>query len=364
MRYALILAGGSGLRLWPMSRRSLPKQLIPFLEGKSLLEVSVDRLSGLVAPERQYICANRAHRQHILQTLAGWPAERFIGEPVGRDTLCAVGVSTAILATEDPEAVVAIFTADHLIEPVEEFRRIISQGYALVENHPNYLVTFGIVPSEASTNFGYLELGKEMENGSRRVSRFQEKPSAEKAEAFLQAGPDRYLWNSGMFVWKASTLLECIRRYEPLIYDQILFLAREWKQADTNPLWPEVYSQVKKISIDYAVMEPASNDPEVTIASFSMPLRWLDVGSWPAYARTCRQDPQGNAIAADKAVTWNASSNLMVSDDPQHLIVLAGCENLAVIHTSDATLVFRTDCAESLKQIHSLVQERFGEQFL
>jgi mannose-1-phosphate guanylyltransferase len=159
MQYAVIMAGGAGTRLWPMSRSALPKQLIPFLNGRCLLEVAYDRFEGLVPTERRYVCAAERHRDVIGSALPSLNGAQFLGEPTGRDTLAAVGLSAAVIAASDPEAIIGVFTSDHLIEPVTDFQKIISAGFQLVEQHPNTLVTFGITPTGPATGFGYLELG-------------------------------------------------------------------------------------------------------------------------------------------------------------------------------------------------------------
>ena len=350
------MAGGSGVRLWPMSRRGLPKQLIPFIGGRSLLEIAADRLEGLAPEANRYICAGEAHREAVLGALGGWPEERYIGEPAGRDTLAAVALSAAVIARRDPEAAIAVFTSDHLIEPVDGFRRTVARGYELVERHPETLVTFGVAPDGPSTGYGYLELGEELEGGARRVREFREKPAAAPAREYFEAGPDRYLWNSGMFVWRAATLLDCVRLYEPAAREAVARAAAAWDAPERAAVLAAAYAGLRKVSLDYAIMEPASRDPLVRVAAIPMPLRWLDVGSWPSWARTLAADERGNAVAA-RALLQDASRNVIASSDPGHLVAVLGCEDLIVIHTPGATLVCRADQAEAIKQLHAKLPE-------
>lgn len=361
MRYALIIAGGSGTRLWPMSRAALPKQLIPFISGRSLLKIALDRLDGMLPSEQCLICAGQTHAQAIRQALPHVGPEQFLGEPCGRDTLNAVGFSAAVIAQRDPQATIAVFTADHIIEPVDQFQAIVNAGYDLVEQHPETLVTFGITPTAAATGYGYLELGDPFDGPAQRVRQFREKPNLETAQQYFAAGPARFLWNSGMFVWRASTLLDCIHRYAPQNYAGLMQIAEAWDTPQREAVLNNVYPTLKKISVDFAVMEPASCDPAVTVAAIPMPLRWLDVGSWPSLAETCPHDEHGNALAADRAVLLDTRGTLAASSDPKHVIATIGCDNLIIVHTPDATLVCRADCADSIKELHRQVAERWGE---
>ncbi|TWU39591.1 Mannose-1-phosphate guanylyltransferase [Novipirellula artificiosorum] len=347
-----------------MSRANLPKQLIPFIGGKSLLQLAFDRLEGLVPASNRYVCAGQGHAEVIADSLVGFSGEQFLGEPIGRDTLNAVAFSAAAIAAQDPDAVIAVFTADHIIEPIDEFLKIVDHGFRLAEQDADTLVTFGIAPTVAATGYGYLELGDVIDDSARVVKEFREKPDQETAGEYFAAGPQRYLWNSGMFVWKASTLLECVRRYEPEISKGIDQIGAAWTTPQRDSVLAKVFPTLKKISVDFAVMEPASRDLRVRVAAVPMPLQWLDVGSWPMFAETCENDGDGNSLGSGRSMLLDTRRTLVASSDPEHLITTIGCEDLIIIHTPDATLVCRADQAEEIKQLHQLVGEKYGPQWL
>jgi mannose-1-phosphate guanylyltransferase len=346
-----------------MSRNELPKQLIPLAGKRNLLQRAVARLEGLIQPSELYICAGQRQRGRILEALDGFPDQQFIGEPAGRDTLPAIGVSAAVISRRDPEAVMAVFTADHLIEPADVFQRTVAHGYALVERHPGTLVTFGIQPDSASTGYGYLELGELRDGAAFSLKHFQEKPGREIAQAYFEAGPARYLWNSGMFVWRVSTILDCIRRYVPEAFDWIIRIADAWDTPERDAVLDGAYRELWKISIDYAVMEPASRDESVRVAVIPMQLRWLDVGSWPAFFNALAADEKCNTASGARSVLQDTIRTSIASDDPRHLIAAIGCEDLIIVHTADATMVCRSDQAQAVKRLHAAVRERFGEEY-
>jgi mannose-1-phosphate guanylyltransferase len=363
MRYAVIIAGGSGTRLWPMSRLLQPKQLLPLIQGRSLLEVAFGRLGTLLPAENILVCAAAADQPRIVQLL-GIKEEQFLGEPVGRDTLPALAFSTAVIARRDPEAVVGVFTADHLIQPVEVFRAVVNAGYREIESRPDGLLTFGITPTRPATEYGYLELGGEVNAGAREVRRFKEKPDLATARRYLEQGPGRYLWNSGMFVWTARAFLRCVEQFEPEVHAEVQTAAQASQRPEGAATLAEVYPRLKRISVDYAIMEPASADPDIPVLALPMALDWRDIGSWSSYAEACIQDVSGNASPSARSALVDCSGTLVASTDPEHLIAAVGCDELIIVHTANATLICPKTRAEEIKDLQARVLAEHGEDYV
>jgi mannose-1-phosphate guanylyltransferase len=370
MRYAMIMAGGAGTRLWPLSRRGTPKQFLPLIPGgggppRSLLQVAAGRLEGLIPPERRYVCSGEAFRGQVLDALPGLSDERYLGEPEGRDSVNAVGFAAAVLEKVDPEAIFCALTADHIIEPVDEFQRRIDVGFRLVEQDPSRLVTFSIEPTSAATRYGYVQRGEAIAgfDGAFEAPRFMEKPDEATARQYVASG--EFGWNSGMFVWSARTFMRCIEVFMPENFAALKEIQGAWgtpRQAETIG---RVYPELAKTSVDYGVMEPAAGpraaEAGARVATVSMDLRWLDVGTWPSYSETLTPDAAGNRAAAlapgAAAYVADSSNNLVVNSDAGHAVALVGCAGLVVVHTPEATLVMPAARAEELKKLHGELPE-------
>ncbi len=363
MRYAMIMAGGSGTRLWPMSTKQQPKQLIPFINGKSLIEVAYERLNGLLPTDQCYICAGEAHRAAILSAVDAMDDAHFYGEPTGRDTLNAVGLPAAERLAQDPDAVIAVFTADHLIEPIDVFQDRVRTGFEIAESQPDTLVTFGIKPTQPATGYGYVQLGKQLDGieHAYRTAAFKEKPDHHTARRYVESG--EYLWNSGMFVWRAGTLMKAIEAFAPENHAGLTELGQGWSGGDCADLLNKIYPKLPKISVDYAIMERAAASDDFNIATVEMPVHWLDVGSWSSYAKTCEQDDGQNALGA-KACLMDTTNSVVVSSEEDHLIATIGVKDLIIVRTPNATLVCHQDDEQRLKELHTMIAEQFGGEFI
>jgi mannose-1-phosphate guanylyltransferase len=347
----MIMAGGSGTRLWPMSRGETPKQLIGLFDGKSLLEIAAERLDGIVATEQQWVCTNQKHQEIICEKL-GLPTSQLLGEPEPRDTLNAIAFTAAVLYKQDPDAIFAVLTADHIIRPQDEFAKCLDIGFSLVEEDATRFVTFGITPTFPATGYGYVELGETICDGARICKRFVEKPDKQTAEEYIASG--NFAWNSGMFIFHAGSFLSALGRLQPQSYAGIKRIADAWGTDQQQSVLSEVYPSLPKISVDYGMMETASSDDAITLCTVPMDVQWLDVGSWPSYGDALKADSNGNK-SDTKSLHLDSNNVLCVSSDKSHTITTIGCKDLVIVHTDDATLVFPASEAQRVKEMHGLV---------
>lgn len=358
MNYSVILAGGSGTRLWPLSRKDRPKQLLPMQGGETLLGISYSRQDGLIPVENRYVCAGGSLKPAALDTLPGFSEGRFIGEPIGRDTLNALALSSAILQRRDPEAVVAVFTADHLIQPEDTFRSVVERGFAAAKELPNSLITFGITPTEPSTGFGYLKLEQELLPGVHSVSSFKEKPDAPTAKKYLAAGAKSYLWNSGMFVWKVSTFMDAVKLFHPENHRIIQEIVAAYGGDEFANVLETLFPRLSRISVDFAVMEPASESDRFIVATLPMSVQWRDIGSWDSYAEIVGEDSPGHSLLLE------SPGALAVSEQEDHLIAGVGIPGMVVIHTPKATLVCPRSQSNRIKELYEQIKAKYGEEYL
>jgi mannose-1-phosphate guanylyltransferase len=367
MEYGVIMAGGAGTRLWPVSRKNKPKQLINVMRGKSLLQLSFERLRGMLPPERIFVCTGSQHAPAVLENLPELPKENLLGEPEGRDTANAVGFPAPVLAKRAENAVAAFVTADHVIEPVDTFQNSIRTGFDLVAEHPNALVTFGIVPTHGHTGLGYIHRGEALPVKGRigvayKVRAFREKPDKPTADRYVESG--RYYWNSGMFVWRCDTLLHELKIHLPQSAALLSQIAASWGTGQQESVLREKYPQLQKISVDYAIMEPASHQKgKAQVTVVEMPVKWLDVGSWPALAETLPVDEHDNATDAGSICLLDSDGNILISTQPDHLVSTIGLSDMIIVHTSDATLVCPKSEAQRVKELVAKVKEKFGNQY-
>ncbi|MCH8804808.1 MAG: NTP transferase domain-containing protein [Planctomycetes bacterium] len=355
MRHAVIMAGGSGTRLWPLSRRMRPKQLLRLFDGASLIELARERLEGLFEPENIWVITSANYIDQVADALPDLPRANLIGEPMGRDTANAIGLAAHLLARRDPDGTMAVFTADHIISPRAAFAQAIRAGLDAAEQHADSLITFGITPDSPHTGYGYVRRGEALGPAVFRAAEFKEKPSREVAEAYLKSG--EYLWNSGMFAWRVSAILAELERNLAQNAAKLASLAEAWERMAGSDECAERFGSLDRISIDYGVMEKARS-----VLLVEMKCKWLDLGSWTAIAATRESDEAGNALIAERALVENGRNNILVSES-DHLIVALGVSDLVVVHSADATLVCHRDHVQAIRDLAAAREQRFGERY-
>jgi mannose-1-phosphate guanylyltransferase len=343
--YALILAGGSGERFWPLSRRARPKQLLRLVSDKTLLEETLARLDGLIPRERILILINAEQERAVRKLLGDFPRENIVAEPAKRDTAAAIALGTGWVALRDHAAIMAVLPADHVISNQAAFQDTLALAADAAEE-TSELVTIGIKPTWACPGFGYIEHGKPVNLRKRpdteaihRVVRFREKPDPDLADSFLRRG--NFRWNAGMFVWAVPTVLREFNRHAPELAD---FISQLLAPGNFDNALRDRYPRLSRISFDYAIMEKADR-VLVVEAAFD----WDDIGSWRAVANYLEKDKRGNT--ANRVLTAVDSSNNIVFDEDGTTIALVGVHDLIVVRTPDALLVCHRHEAERIKEL-------------
>ncbi len=363
MLHAVIMAGGSGTRFWPESRGQRPKQLLRLVGQRTMLQSTVDRLGDLVPPERVLIVTGASLLDEIRNQLPQLPPQSLIGEPCRRDTAPCIGLAALEILRNDPSAIMAVMPADHVISPDAAFREAISLAAALVEQAPQRIVTFGVRPTYPAESFGYIERGAALAGGPGgtgaaavyHVKQFREKPKADVARQYLTSGG--FYWNSGIFVWNAATILRTLEARQPEMVAHLKTIAAALDSRQYADVFAREFAAIQGLSIDYAVMEHASD-----VLVVEAPFAWDDVGSWQAIARLQGTDGQGNTICGKHLGLHTRGTIVRGPDD--HLIVTLGISDCIVVHTPDATLVANKHDEESIRELVKLIAERGWQQYL
>jgi mannose-1-phosphate guanylyltransferase len=364
MLHAIVMAGGSGTRFWPASRSALPKQLLPLAGTKTLLEDTVERLDGLVPPDRVMVVTAGRLLDTVRRQLPQVPEAGLVGEPCKRDTAPCIGLAALLVSRHDPDAIMAVMPSDHVIRPAESFRAAFRLAAALVEQSPGRLVTFGIKPTYPAECFGYIQQGAGIDSPPggatppapvNAVAQFREKPPAAVAQEYLKAG--NYLWNGGIFVWKAATILAALAERQPECLAHLRRIADAWDTPDRDTVFAKEFAAIKGISIDYAVLEHARD-----VVVIEAPFTWDDLGGWSAVARQRGSDADGNTVVGKHLGI--DSTRTIVHAGGDHLVVTMGLTDMLVVHTSDATLVAHRAHEEAVRKVVTELEKRGWTEFL
>jgi mannose-1-phosphate guanylyltransferase len=362
MDYAVIMAGGTGKRLWPLSRQKRPKQVLKLLDGQTLLRKCFERLEGIFDLRNILVLTNADYVDMVRENLNELPEENVIAEPAVRDTASAIGLAATILHKYDTHANMAVLTADQILEPKENFQHGIRTALAFVNENPQALVTFGIQPTFASTQLGYIQFGKTVPcnlspDAVHRIEAFKEKPDLKTAEHYLKQGD--FAWNSGLFVWRCETILQQIARFLPEAVEPLSNIKADWGNTSRQQTLQQWFPKLPKISIDYGIMEKADN-----VYGISLDCRWLDMGSFASLVDIIESDLNNNCVVSGYSELLDCKNNIVVTEEKDHIIALIGVENMIIAHTEDATLVCSIDHANRLKELLDRIQEHKGERFL
>ncbi len=357
MTYAVIMAGGVGSRFWPRSRAKTPKQLLNIFGDRTMIQQTVDRIAGMISSENTMIVTNILQAEEIRKQLTQLRSENILIEPVGRNTAPCIGLAAVHILKKDPQGIMAVLAADHLIRNPERFREQLEFAAGIAERSET-CVTLGIHPDRPVTGYGYIRFDPDQSQSEKncsanKVIRFVEKPDIEKAEQYIRSG--EYLWNSGMFVWKASTIMNLIRELLPDLYRGLEVISRGIGTPDYEQILQEVYHQLKPISIDYGVME-RTREVWVVKSDFG----WSDVGSWEEVYQLLNHDEYGNAVPLSHTLIRTRNSFFSTG---KHVAAI-GIENLILVETEDAILLCRREDAQDVKKIADELEKNNNRKLL
>jgi len=358
--YAVIMAGGGGTRLWPVSRKERPKQLLPLLGRETLFQSTVARLEKLFPPERILVVTVAAQAREMREQVPSIPEENYLIEPAPRGTASVVALAAAVLKKRDPQAIMAVQTSDHFIRNVDLFHYLISTAFEVAEK--GYLVTLGITPTFPSTGYGYIQQGEALGGDYKypvyEVRRFKEKPDEAAAQQFLRSGD--HSWNSGMFVWRADSILGEIERQMPELFETVDKISSAWETPNRKEVIGRVWHDLKSQTIDYGIMENAEKVAVLPAGG----LGWSDVGSWDSLFEVLLPDMNGNVSTNAQHLGLDTHNTLVYSGNDQRLVVTIGLDDIVVVDAGDVLMICKVDQSQKVRDVVEHLKKHHQEKYL
>jgi mannose-1-phosphate guanylyltransferase len=358
--YAVIMAGGGGTRLWPISRKETPKQLLPLLGKETLFQGTVARLEKLFPPERILIVTVAEQAREMQKQVPSIPVENYLIEPAPRGTASVVALAAAVLQKRDPQAIMAIQTSDHYIRNRDLFHYLIRAAFDVAQK--NYLVTLGITPNYPSTAYGYIQQGEPLDGDYKypvyMVERFVEKPDEEAAQKLLRSGD--HSWNSGMFVWRADAILAEIERQMPELFAVVRKIAAAWGTVEQDSVLQSYWFDLKSQTIDYGVMEKAERVAVLPAGG----LGWNDVGSWDSLFDVLLPDMNGNVSTNGQHLAIDTNNTLIYTRDEERLVVTIGLDDMVVVDAGDVLMICKVDQSQKVRDVVEHLKKHHQEKYL
>ncbi len=355
--YAVIMAGGGGTRLWPLSRKDRPKQFLKIIGDRSMFQIAIDRLTEIFAIDHILVVTVASQVEGLHQEYPSLPRENFILEPMPKGTAAVVGLGAAYLLEKDPDAVMAVLTADHIIENVDLFHLLLRNAYAYALK--GHLVTLGIEPTFAATGYGYIHSGEKLKSGcGLQVKQFVEKPDLDTAKKYLES--KEYFWNSGMFIWQAESIMREFGKQMPALDETINEIRSHLRKGDAEPFIPEIWQTIQPQTIDYGIMEHA----EDVVVLPAKGLGWSDVGSWDSLFDILPTDEDGNISGSGNMISIDSANTLCWSEIDGKLIALVGIEDLVIIDSGNALLICKKGQTQKVKEVVSRIKDQGMDTYL